>query len=105
MRLFVRAGLEGHSLPGRHGARLTTRIFEPVIASLREADGLPPFSECGMTRGERELAMTLPRAVVFLGIRKHIYQIPVPPPIADVIDLPMYTTSHTVRTDNTSSST
>src|SRR3546814_15806078 len=47
MRLFVRAGLEGHSLPGRHGARLTTRIFEPVIAALREEAGLPPFSGSG----------------------------------------------------------
>src|SRR3546814_19112896 len=62
MRLFVRAGLEGHSLPGRHGARLTTRIFEPVIAALREEAGLPPFSECGMMRGERELAMKIGRA-------------------------------------------
>src|SRR3546814_20459104 len=91
MRLFVRAGLEGHSLPGRHGARLTTRIFEPVIAALREEAGLPPFSECGMMRGERELAMALHGSVVFLGIRQHIYQMPMPPMIDDVIRLQVET--------------
>src|SRR3546814_10969025 len=89
MRLFVRAGLEGHSLPGRHGARLTTRIFEPVIAALREEAGLPPFSECGMMRGERELAMTLPGAVGLFGIRKQFYQMPLPPPIHHVTPLPV----------------
>src|SRR3546814_12609856 len=91
MRLFVRAGLEGHSLPGRHGARLTTRIFEPVIAALREEAGLPHFSECGMMSGERELAMTLHGAVVFLGIRQHIYQMTMPPTIDDVIRLQVET--------------
>jgi AcrR family transcriptional regulator len=91
MRLFARAGLDGQSLPGRHGARLTARIFEPVIAALREEAGLPPFAERGMMRGERELAMALHGAVVFLGIRKHIYQMPMPQTIDDVIRLQVQT--------------
>jgi len=91
MRLFIRAGLDGQSLPGRHGARLTDRIFVPVIAALREEAGLPGFAKKRMTRGERELAMTLHGAVIFLGIRKHVYQMPMPRNLDDVIRLQVST--------------
>lgn len=91
LRLFVRAGLDGQSLPGRHGARLTDRIFAPVIAALRAEAGLPGFSAKGMTRGERELAMTLHGAVVFLGIRRHVYQMPMPKSVDDIIRLQVAT--------------
>lgn len=102
MRLFVRAGLDGQSLPGRHGARLTDRIFAPVIAALRAETGLPTLADKGMMRGERELAMTLHGAVVFLGIRKHVYQMPLPKNVDDVIRLQAETfvagARHSIRT-------
>ncbi|MEO3428065.1 TetR/AcrR family transcriptional regulator [Pelagibius sp. CAU 1746] len=91
MRLFVRSGLDGQSLPGRHGARLTERIFAPVIAALRSEARLPGLSEKKMMRGERELAMTLHGAVVFLGIRRHVYQMPMPKSVDDVIRLQVET--------------
>lgn len=91
LRLFVRAGLDGQSLPGRHGARLTDRIFAPVISALRAEAGLPDFGTKGMTRGERELAMTLHGSVVFLGIRKHVYQMPMPKSVDDIIRLQVAT--------------
>lgn len=91
MRLFVRAGLDGQGLPGRHGARLTDRIFAPVIAALRAEAGLPGLGEREMMRGERELAMTLHGAVVFLGIRRHVYQMPMPKSVDDVIRLQVET--------------
>lgn len=91
LRLFVRAGLDGQSLPGRHGARLTERIFAPVIAALRAEAGLPDFSVKGMLRGERELAMTLHGSVVFLGIRRHVYQMPMPRSVDDIIRLQVET--------------
>src|SRR3546814_3702919 len=73
MRLFVRAGLEGHSLPGRHGARLTTRIFEPVIAALREEAGLPPFSERSEEHtSELQSLMRISYAVFCLKKKKKI---------------------------------
>ena len=90
-RLFMRAGLDGHSLPGRYGAGLTDRIFVPVIAALREEASLPGFDQRRMTRGERELAMMLHSAVVFLGIRKHVYRMPMPPSVEDVIRLQVET--------------
>lgn len=102
MRLFVRAGLDGQALPGRHGARLTERIFAPVIAALRREAGLPDFTERAMMRGERELAMTLHGAVIFLGIRKHIYRMPMPKAVDDVIRLQVETfvagARHSIKT-------
>ncbi len=87
VRLFVRAGLDGQPLPGRHGAALTARIFKPVVAALRTSAGLPDLAKRPMMRGERELAMSLHAAVVFLGIRKHVYQMPMPGTVEDVIGL------------------
>jgi AcrR family transcriptional regulator len=91
MRLFVRAGLDGQPLPGRHGARLTDRIFAPVITALRAEADLPDLANKGMMRGERELAMTLHGAVVFLGIRRHVYQMPMPKSVDDIIRLQVET--------------
>jgi AcrR family transcriptional regulator len=78
IRLFVRAALDGWSLAKRRGAALTSLIFEPLIGELREQAGLPPFSEKAMMRGERELAMMLHAAIVFFGIREHVYRMPMP---------------------------
>lgn len=87
MRLFVRAGLEGIPLPGRRGAALTDQIFAPTIAAMRAAEGMPGFAERPMLRGERELAMTLHASVVFLGIRRHVYGMPMPEDVSDVVAL------------------
>ncbi len=76
IRLFVRAGLEGWPVPARHGARLTRDVFRPVIKALRREAGLESLEERPLMRGERELAMMLHASVVFLGIREHIYRMP-----------------------------
>lgn len=78
IRLFVRAGLDGWPLPARHGARLTREVFQPVIAVLRREAGLDDFTQRRLMRGERELAMMLHGAIVFLGIREHVYRMPMP---------------------------
>ncbi len=78
IRLFVRAGLDGWPVPARHGARLTPDVFRPVIRALRREAGLAGFAERPLMRGERELAMMLHASVVFLGIREHIYRMPMP---------------------------
>jgi AcrR family transcriptional regulator len=78
VRLFVRAALEGWPLPARRGAALTRQVFEPVVRALRKEAGLPSLEERLLLRGERELAMMLHGSVVFLGIREHIYRMPMP---------------------------
>lgn len=87
VRLFVHAGLSGRNLPGARGARLTDRVFAPILAGLRAEAGLPPLAERPMLRGERELCMHLHGSVVFLGIRRHVYGLPMPDSLADVVAL------------------
>lgn len=78
MRLFVRAGLDGYGQPGRRGAVLTGLILEPVAEALRRDAGLPGLEQWPMQHEERELAMALHGAVVFLAIRRHVYRMPLP---------------------------
>ena len=87
MRLFVRAGLDGWSQALRRGGALTTLIFEPVIAELRKCVGLSDLAARPMLRGERELAMMLHGAVVFLSIRKHVYGMAMADDQSDVVEL------------------
>ncbi len=87
VRLFMHAGLAGRPLPGARGAKLTDQIFAPVITALRKDIGLPPFSDRAMMRGERELCMQLHSSVIFLGIRRHVYRMPMPDDLTDVIAL------------------
>lgn len=87
LRLFVQAGLAGRPLPGVRGARLTDQIFAPVVSALRREADLPPFAERPMMRGERELCMQLHGSIVFLGIRRHVYGMPMPDDPGDVIAL------------------
>ncbi|MGH6923969.1 MAG: TetR/AcrR family transcriptional regulator [Propylenella sp.] len=87
MRLFIRAGLDGRSWPQRRGAVLTTRVFEPIITSLRREAGLPPPPRPPLMRGERELAMMLHASMVFLNIRRHVYGMPMPESLDDIVAL------------------
>ena len=87
VRLFVHAGLAGRPLPSVHGAKLTDRIFSPLITALRSETGIPPIADRPMMRGERELCMQLHSSIVFLGIRRHVYQMPMPDDLGDVVAL------------------
>jgi AcrR family transcriptional regulator len=85
LKLFVRAGLAGMALPGARGARLTEQIFAPITGGLRELAGLPRLDQRPMIRGERELCMQLHGSIVFLAIRRHVYRMPMPAAVDDVI--------------------
>lgn len=87
MRLFIRAGLDGRSWPTRRGSALTHGLFLPVIAALRRDANLPGLDAVPAMRGERELVMMLHASIVFLGIRRHIYRMPMPENLDDVVEL------------------
>jgi AcrR family transcriptional regulator len=87
MRLFIQAGLDGRSWPTRRGHTLTRNLFLPAIAALRNAAGLPGFDQSPGMRGERELVMMLHGSMVFLGIRRHVYGMPMPDSLDDVVAL------------------
>lgn len=78
MRLFMRAALDGLDVARRYSFPLNQRILWPIIGELRHAAGLPDTDARPVTRGDRELALMLHAGVVFLGIRKHIYGMPLP---------------------------
>lgn len=85
MRLFMFAGLTGGGLQRRYSFDLTEHVFAPVIGALRREAGLPSLGDEPMVRGERELAMMLHGSIIFLGIRKHVYQMPLPDSLDDLI--------------------
>jgi AcrR family transcriptional regulator len=86
-RLFVRANLDGQALAARFGPGLTERVLQPVLGELRAAAGLPGLEAKAMTRGERELVMALHGAIVFLAVRKHIYRMPMPEALDELVAL------------------
>lgn len=91
MRLFVRAGLDGGDLARRFSVPLTERLLAPVIEELRHAAGLPGSDVRPLMRGERELAMALHGGIVFLATRKHVYGMPMPDDLSDLVALQVRT--------------
>lgn len=91
LRLFMLSGLFDKGLAQRFSFKITDRIFRPIVGELRAAAGMPGFDKVAMTRGERELAMTLHGGIVFLGIRKYVYQMPLPDRLDDLISLQVHT--------------
>lgn len=78
IRLLMRAALDGFALPPRRGAMLTDQIFEPLVGELRHEAGLPDFTRAPLLQAERDIAMMMHGAVVFHGIREHIYRAAAP---------------------------
>jgi AcrR family transcriptional regulator len=87
LRLFIRAGLDGLGQPARRGAILTSTILEPVIEAVRHEAGLPSVAERPILHREREVAMALHGGLMFLAIRKHVYRMPMPEDLSDLIGL------------------
>lgn len=87
IRLWVRAGLDGRHVAGRYGGTRTQRVFAPIVRELRHEAGLLDFAARGFMRGEREIAMALHASMVFLSIRKHVYRMPMPDDLDDLVAL------------------
>lgn len=75
LRLFLRAALDGYPIARRRGEALTGQILAPLVRELRHEEGLPALGRVALRTEERELAMMLHAAVVFLGIRTHVYRV------------------------------
>ena len=90
-RLWVMGNMAGRGLARRRSFTLTERVFKPIIAALRRDAALPGFDQKPMLRGERELAMTLHGGIVFLSIRKFVYEMPLPENRRDLAELQVRT--------------
>jgi AcrR family transcriptional regulator len=86
-RLFMRANLDDQKLADRYTFALNERILTPMVAALRREAGLSTVARKPMMRAERELAMSLHSTIVFLGIRKFIYNSPLPDNLDDHVVL------------------
>jgi AcrR family transcriptional regulator len=77
VRLFTFAGLKGLDFNTRYLNLLNTRIFRLVIAELRVEFGRPGIAERDVTGMEIEAIWSLHASIFYLGVRKHIYNMPV----------------------------
>jgi AcrR family transcriptional regulator len=72
VRLFVWAALMGIDLPLRYSDDLDALVLRPVLNAIRRAVGRPPVP-LPLPRDERDLVLGMHGAVVFIGLRRHVY--------------------------------
>jgi AcrR family transcriptional regulator len=87
LRLFLRAALDGWSLPARKMELLKVKLVLPLIAEMRRAAKLPGLEALPLLAGELELVMALHSSVIFYSIRSNIYNIDVASDVSAVMRL------------------
>ncbi len=80
MRIFMFAGLAGEELNQRYLNRVRDLLLRPVLEEMREAT--PPGSQ----PPDIEDMFSLHGSIVYLGIRRFIYQLPAPDDIDPIIE-------------------
>lgn len=78
MRIFMFAGLAGEALNRRYLEHVRDVLLRPVLAEMTE--------RAGARKPEMEDIWNLHGSIVYLGIRKFIYQLPVPDDHGPVIE-------------------
>lgn len=78
LRIFFSAGLKGTDLPGRYLSRVRDLIFTPVLGEMRREFGLPSPAQLPLCAQEYELMFGIHGALVYVGIRRFIYNLDVP---------------------------
>jgi AcrR family transcriptional regulator len=83
VRLFMFAGLKDQALANRYLAFVHENLFVPLAREIRAEAGLPPRPE--ISSAEIECVAGLHGAVGYVGLRRWVYQSPVPADIAVVV--------------------
>jgi AcrR family transcriptional regulator len=78
VRLYVFSGLKGVDTTRRYADALFGRVYPSVIGEIRMAQSAQPLAESPMTDAEAERLWSLHGAIFYLGVRRWIYQLPVP---------------------------
>lgn len=81
MRIFMFAGLAGERLNRRYLEHVREMLLKPILAEIR--------TELGARSGEGpdiEDVFNLHGGIVYLGIRRFIYQLPAPDDVGPIID-------------------
>ena len=80
MRIFMFAGLAGEELNQRYLNRVRDRLLQPVLEELRAA------APAGAEPPDIEDMFNLHGSIVYLGIRRFIYQLPAPEDVDPIIE-------------------
>ncbi len=78
MRIFMFAGLAGERLNRRYLEHLRDLLLRPLLTELQAHPGPPAPGKNGSEAPDMEDLWNLHGSIVYLGIRKFIYQLPVP---------------------------
>jgi AcrR family transcriptional regulator len=86
LRIFMYAGLKGASINGSYLSMLRERTLIPICVELRRDYGLPSAEDVPISEYEIELVWGINGRIVYLGVRKWIYQTPVPDDLNAIIE-------------------
>jgi AcrR family transcriptional regulator len=75
MRISLFSGLRGEPINRRYARLVEERILARIVREIRHEAGLPERGE--VSRAELDLAWMLHGGIVYYGVRKHIYDLPV----------------------------
>jgi len=78
VRIFFFAGLKGSPVNARFLSMMHKRVLLPLCRELRHSLGLPPVPDDDVTEYEKELVWGIIGRIIYFGVRKRIYQTPVP---------------------------
>jgi AcrR family transcriptional regulator len=87
VRLFMFSGLKGLDFNSRYLRLLRERIFGKIIEELRLSQKLKPIAEIPLTNMEIEAVWSLHATIFYLGVRKWIYNMPVPDDLGPIIEM------------------
>lgn len=73
IRIFFFAGLRGVNISERYLSRLNSRIVLPICAEVRHAYGLPSPEKVPIAAAESDAAWGLQGQILYIGIRRFIY--------------------------------
>jgi AcrR family transcriptional regulator len=94
VRLFMFSGLKGLDFTGRYLKMLRERIFERIIAEIRDAFARPAIADCPVSDVEIEMIWALHASIFYLGVRQYIYGMPMTVPVDEIIEAKIRTFLH-----------
>ncbi len=87
VRLFMFSGLKGLNFNARYLQLLRERIFSSLVDELRFSYGYAPIAKVPLTELEVEAIWSLHATIFYLGVRKWIYNMPVPDDLGPIITM------------------
>jgi hypothetical protein len=73
IRIFFFAGLRGVNINDRYISLLNSRIVQPICTEVRHAYGLAPPEQVPITAVESDAVWGLQGQILYIGIRRFIY--------------------------------